>query len=260
MNKIIVITGATSGIGKKLKEFYKSDKDIVISLSRTEQQTPTSFPCDISDPLQLKKAFDFISQQYGKIDILINNAGYGLTGATELISLDNAKNLFDVNFFGALNCIKMALPLMDNKSKIFNISSACALFPLPYRTLYCASKSAMNMLSLCIQMELKPYGIDVVSICPGDIKTNFSPNRVKNYDTNKRYENRIKNATDYIENREDKRMSIDKATKKIYKIMNKKNHKPQYIVGLKYKFFYFASKILPLKLFNKIIAIIFDGK
>ena len=260
MNKIIVITGATSGIGKKLKELFLLNGDIVISLSRSETVSKFSYPCDISDSEQIKFAFEQIKQNFGKIDILINNAGYGISGATELITDEQTKKLFDVNFFGALNCIRNALPLMNSKSKIFNISSACAIFPLPYRTLYCASKSALDMLSQSIHMELKPYGIDVVSICPGDIKTNFSPNRIKNFQTNEKYLNRIENATNHIDNREHKRMSVEYAGKIIFKICNKKHPKPQYIVGFKYKLFNITSKLLPKSLFNKILAIIFDGR
>ena len=82
--------------------------------------------------IKSQKAFEFISKKYKKIDMLINNAGYGISGATELISDQDTKKLFDVNFFGALNCMRYALPLMDRNSKIFNIASACAIFPLDF--------------------------------------------------------------------------------------------------------------------------------
>ena len=260
MNKIVVITGATSGIGKKLKELFLNYNDIVFSISRSEEITKNSYPCDISDINQIKNAFEYIKSIYGHIDILINNAGYGISGATELITDENTRKIFDVNFFGALNCIRSALPLMNNKSKIFNIASACAIFPLPYRSLYCATKSALDILSQSMALELNPYGIYVVSICPGDIKTNFSPNRVKNFQTNERYLNRIENATNHIDKRENKRMSVDYAGKKIYKICTKKHPKQRYIIGFKYKMFYIAQKLIPLRIFNKILAKIFDGR
>ena len=260
MDKIVVITGATSGLGKKLKEMFVNDNNIVFSISRTETISDTSYKCDISNLTEIEAAFDHIKEKYGKIDILINNAGYGISGATELISDEMTKKLFDVNFFGAINCMRYALPLMNKNSKIFNISSACAIFPLPYRTLYCASKSGLDMLSQSVAMELNPYGIKVVSICPGDIKTNFSPNRIKTFETNEKYENRIQNATSKIDNREHKRMSVDYAGKKIYKICIKKYPKPRYIIGFKYKLFYIAQKIVPIRIFNKILAKIFDGR
>ncbi len=260
MSKVVVITGSSSGIGKNLKKMFEENGDIVIGLSRSESQSPTSFPCDLTDAEQIKTAFDFIGEKYGHVDILVNNAGFGISGATELVSENQIKNIFDVNFFGALTCARLCLPLMDKNSKIINISSACALFPLPFRTLYCSSKSALNMLSQSWDLELRPFGIRVVSICPGDIKTNFTKNREKSFETNKRYDNRIKNATSYVDNRENKRMSIDAAVTKIFKICNKRNPKPMYIIGAKYKLFYFGQKILPIRIFNGLIGKIFDGK
>lgn len=260
MNRIVVITGTSSGIGKKLKELFEENNDIVIGLSRSQTISSTSIPCDISCKEQVATAFDNIKKTYGHIDLLINNAGFGISGATELIDEKQAKNLFDVNFFGALECIKHALPLMNKKSKIINISSACALFPLPYRSLYCASKSALNILSQSIDLELKPYGIRMISICPGDIKTNFTQNRQKNFETNVRYENRVTNATNFVDNRENKRLKVEKAATKIFKICNYRKYKPMYIIGAKYKFFYFAQKLLPASWFHCILGKIFDGQ
>lgn len=255
MKKIVVITGASSGIGKFLKEEFEK-KEIVISLSRKQEKTDFSYPCDVANLESINDAFKFIQQKYGRIDILINNAGYGVCGVTELLPENAIKENFDVNFFGLLNCIKKALPLMNNKSKIFNINSACALFPLPFRSIYCASKSASHMLSLSMRMELLKYGIEVVSICPGDIKTNFSKNRIIFEDENIRSHN-LKKTLNKISSRENKRMPLNKAGKKILKICNKQKTKPLYIIGFQYKIFYFFSKILPISWFNKILYKLF---
>lgn len=255
MNKIIVITGASSGIGQYLKE-HLEQKNIVISLSRKQEITDFSYPCDVSNMENLKCAFKFIKEKYGKIDILINNAGYGICGVTELLPSKEVENNFNVNFFGMLNCIKLALPLMTPGSKIFNINSACSLFPLPYRTIYCASKSASHMMSMALQMELFSYGIDVVSICPGDIKTNFSNNRVVFDSTNER-SSKLDKTLQNINSREDKRMGLDKAGKKILNIVCKRKTKPLYIIGTKYKIYYFFSKILPTSWFNRILYKVF---
>lgn len=255
MKKIIVITGASSGIGKFLKDSFEK-QDIVISLSRRQEITEFSYPCDISNIESIKAAFNFIEKTYGRIDILINSAGFGVCGVTELLPENAIKENFDVNFFGQLNCIKAALPLMTKSSKIFNINSACALFPLPFRSIYCASKAASHLLSMSLRMEILKYGIEVVSICPGDIKTNFSKNRVVFEDENVR-SNNLKKTLDNISSRENKRMKLEKAGKKIFKICNKKKTKPLYIIGNQYKMFYFFSKILPTSWFNKILFNIF---
>lgn len=261
MSKVVVITGASSGIGLEVsKHFKKEANTIVLNLSKSATKDEYSYPCDVSNKQELEKVFENIKQRFGKIDILINNAGFGVSGATELIDDQKSQSIFQTNYFGVLNCSKLALPLMQKGGRIINISSVCAIFPLPYRSLYCASKAAVSMLSESMRMELSPYGIDIVAICPGDVKTNFTKNRIKNFETNERYEQRVKKATDKIDLRENKRMSVEYVAKKIYNISNKKHTKPMYIIGAKYKVFYFFSKILPKSWFNKILEELFSGK
>lgn len=240
----IVITGGTSGLGKALKEKFENSGDTVIILARTADGN-NSIKCDVGVKSDVENAFAEIKQKYGKIDMLINNAGYGLAGVTELLPVEESTKIFNVNFFGALYCIQSALPLMSENAKIINISSACALFALPYRSLYCASKAAVSMLSDSLRLELLGANIQVSAICPGNIMTNFSKNRVKIADTNEKYGDSLKKATDKINAEEHKRMSLATASAKIFKIINKKKLKAQYIVGRKYKFLYFLSKILP---------------
>ena len=102
------------------------------------------------------------------------------------------------------------------------------------------------MLTNCMRMECKPLGIDVVAICPGDVKTNFTKNRVKSFATNQRYGERIKYATEGIDGRENKRMKPECVSKVIYSVANKRKTKPYYIVGAKYKFLNFVMRFLPV--------------
>lgn len=246
MNKIIVITGAMSGIGQSLKEKYEAQKDIVISLDKNAvTDGEKNFCCDVSNEQQVKQVFQVIGENYKNIDTLINCAGYAVFGAIELVENSRTKNMFDVNYFGTLYCCQSAIPFMKKGSKIINFSSACALFALPFRTQYCASKAAVSMLTYGLRMELAQTGIKVCCICPGDIKTNFSKNRDKSYQTNERYGNRVQKSADKIETQEPKRMTLKYASKKIFKFCNKKNPKPMKIIGKKYKFLFFAQKILP---------------
>ena len=249
MNKIVVITGAKSGIGLALKEKYEKNGDIVISLDLAEiTDGDTHFACDVSNEEQIKQIFSVIGEKYKNIDILINCAGYAVFGATELVESKRVENMFNVNYYGTLYTCQNAIPLMKPNSKIINISSACAIFALPFRTHYSASKAAVSMLSYGLRMELKDSKIKVCCICPGDIKTNFSKNRDKSYATNKRYGDKIEKSAKQIEDREPKRMTLNYASKKIYKVCQKKNPKPMYIIGKSYKFLYFLQKIVPLKI------------
>ena len=261
MNKTIVITGTTSGMGQSLKKKFIQCGDTVISLSKNEPNpTITDLQCDISDEARVIECFQHISSNFGEIDMLINNAGFGLSGATELIPSEEIRSLFDVNYFGALYCIKNAIPLMKKGAKIINISSACALFPLPYRTQYCASKAAISMLSFGLRMELRPSGIDVCAICPGDTKTNFTKNRKKINITNERYGESVVSSANYVDKKEDKRMSVDSVVSKIFKTANKKKLPAQKIIGAKYHFFYICSRIIPVGPFIKILNKIFNKK
>ncbi len=247
MERVVVITGATSGIGQSVKELFENAGDIVCSLARHDDgKSKHFFACDVSNEQSVKEAFDKIKTQFGRIDVLINNAGFGISGALELIDTPQIRDMYDVNLFGVIYCYKYALPLMNSGGKIINISSACALFPLPYRGYYCSSKSALSMLSNCMRMECQPLNIDVVAICPGDVKTNFTKNRVKNFTTNQRYGDRIKYATEGIDSREDKRMKPECVSRVIYSVAGKRKTRPYYIVGAKYKFLNFVMRFLPV--------------
>ena len=244
--KVIVITGGTSGIGKLMVQHYRASGNVVVNLARSCNTEGDDITCDVSNHDSVVNAFNIIKDKYGKVDILINNAGYGISGAVEMLDDEQVEKQFAVNFMGVYRAIKYALPLMSSGGKIVNISSACALFALPFRGMYCASKSAVNMLSYSLREELRPYNISVTAICPGDIKTEFTKNRVKNFATNERYGERIRLADEHISNREHKRMSPEYAVEKIEKVIAKKKYKPFYIIGNKYKFLYALKRIFPL--------------
>lgn len=260
MEKIAVITGASSGIGLALKQRFEKDGFIAYSLSINSNNEAENFlECDVINEEQVKSCIEKIGQKHGKIDVLVNCAGYGLFGATELMQISQMQKQIDVNFMGVVTVTKYALSLMSSGAKIFNISSACALFPLPYRNIYCASKAAVSSFTEGLRMEVKALGIKVSSICPGDIKTPFIQNRVKVFETNDRYLDRIQKASDKVENNNDKRMELNYAVDKIYKVMKKPNPKCQYIIGGKYKLLNFALRFFPKSLYLKIVEKHFAG-
>lgn len=250
MNRNILLTGGTSGIGKGLKEYFERKGDKVFNLSLSSPD----YPCDITNAEQLEKTFEKL--QNIQFDILINCAGRGLSGTVELTSEEDVRAQFELNFFALLRVIKNALPLMKQKSKIINISSTCAIFPLPFRSYYCASKAAVNMITDGLRMELKKTGIQVAAICPGEVKTNFTKNRVKDFETNSRYGDSVKKSTEYVDSHEDKRMSVESAVKKMAKFIERKKLKPMTIIG-KQKYLYFISRLVPKSLFIKVIGKIF---
>ena len=258
--EIVVITGGTSGIGLELKRLYEEKGSTVITLSKRSQDSDLHYAVDVADEIAVKNAIENIGSRFGKIDVLINSAGFGMSGITELIPTDDIKNLTEVNYYGTLYTVRSALKYMGRGAKIVNISSAMALFPVPFRAIYASVKSAVLTLSYALKMELEPLGINVTAVCPGDIKTNFTKNRIKNFDTDEKYGNRLLSATVKSDSREDKRISCEKCSGKIFKIIRRNKLKPFYIIGGKYKFLYFLTRITPKSLLLKFTNKFYGGK
>ncbi|MDE7165257.1 MAG: SDR family NAD(P)-dependent oxidoreductase [Clostridiales bacterium] len=252
--KVVIISGCTSGIGKELCRLYREAGHTVVGIARSAAEP--DIQADVTDYNAVKAAVDEAYARYGRIDTVIANAGGGLSGATELLPIDQVEKQMALNFSGALNLVNSALSYMKEGGSAVFISSACALFALPYRAMYCASKAAVNMAAYGLYMELKGHGIRVCSICPGDIKTNFTANRIKYSDGGERYGDKPGISAQKIDSREDKRMKLDGAAKKIYKCCEKAK-KPLYIIGFKYKVLNFLRHILPQKLFLDVTAKLF---
>ena len=259
MPRIVVITGASSGIGKELKKKFEELGDTVYAVSLEGGEDPNHHMGDVTHEIKMRQVFNDIYEKYGRVDILINNAGVGMSGITELLTTEEIQKVMNVNFYGIMNCVRYALPLMSEGSKIINMSSAMALFPVPFRAIYGAVKSAVLNFSFALKMELKPLGIDVTAICPGDVKTNFTANRLKNFKTNERYGDRIKTATEKNDAREEKRIPCEVCAEDIFKIINKKKLRPFYIIGGKYKWLYFLTRITPKSWLLNITAKMMDG-
>ena len=259
--KTAVITGASSGIGRVIASKLRSYGYQVICVSRTRPDIEAAdfFECDLSNEEKTKETAEKIAEKYEKIDLVINNAGLGISGATELLPMESVRYVMEVDYFAPLVFTRELIPYIPRGGKIVMISSACALFPLPYRGVYCSAKSALNMLSFGLRMELSSSGITVVSVCPGDIRTEFTKNRMKYTESNDRYGESVLASQNKIDNREHKRMNAEKAGAKIAKIAAKKKG-AMYIIGGKYKLLYFLSKILPERLMLKATQSMFVKK
>ncbi len=181
--QVILITGASSGIGKETALTLIKEGHIVYGGARRADQMEDltkagghAIKMDVTDKAQVNAAVNQILDEQGKIDVLINNAGYGLYGAVEDISLEDARRQFDVNIFGLAQITKAVLPQMrERKSgKIINISSMGGKMYTPLGAWYHATKHALEGWSDCLRLELKDFGIDVVIIEPGLIGTEFA--------------------------------------------------------------------------------------
>ena len=167
--KIVVVTGASGGIGKAVKDLFEKAGDTAVGLSRSDCGKEW-IKCDVTNREEVDRAIDAVGKRFGRIDILINNAGIGISGALELTTDEDYKKVMATDVDGVFNVCRAAVKYIPRGGKIVNISSVCALFALPYRSLYCAAKAAVNMMSFGLRMELKQSGISVDGVHGGENK------------------------------------------------------------------------------------------
>ena len=183
MKKVAVVTGASSGIGEAtVKRFLKEGYAVYAAARRLERMAGLAdlgaklVSLDLTDDASIVAAMDQITAEAGRVDVLVNNAGYGSYGALEDVPLDEARRQFEVNLFGAARLIQLALPMMRSQKsgKIVNITSIGGKGWEPFGAWYHSTKFALEGLSDCLRVELKPFGIDVIVIEPGAIRTEWT--------------------------------------------------------------------------------------
>ena len=261
MSKIVAITGASSGIGRYTATALKNMGCTVYDLSRRDvpNQGVEHIKTDVTSEENVANSISKIIEKEGKIDIVINCAGYGISGAVEFTDLQDAKSQFDVNFFGMVNVNKAVIPFMRKSGggRIINISSVAAVTHIPFQTYYSASKAAIESYTCALYNELKPFNISVVAIQPGDICTEFTSARQKSFNGDDVYNGRISKSVAGMEKDEQKGMSPQFAGEYIAKIALKKKVKPVYAIGFAYKTVCVMCKIFPCSLRNKIIGMLY---
>lgn len=248
---VVVITGVSGGIGLELAKQFLSRGFTVYGLSRSRVSLDglNHISCDITSEEACRDAVKTI----GKVDILMNNAGMGISGSIENTAAADAKKLFDVNFFGLFNVTKECLPsLRENKGKVVNISSVGGRLALPFQSFYSASKVAVDALSAALRAEVKPYGVQVMTVLPGDTKTKFTENREKKNDGI--YQERCSRSLAKMEKDEQNGMRAEKVAKVIVKNTLKRRMPPIKTVGFTYKLFIFLSKLFPVRLVEWVVG------
>jgi short-subunit dehydrogenase len=181
-SKKILITGASSGIGQAIATHLHQKGFHVIGTSRTPEKYNLPYPLlplDLNSDDSIRSCVDRYFENYETIDVLINNAGVGITGPLEELSKSEVLKNFQINFFGPMQLMQFFLPKMraNQSGLIINITSIAGYVGLPFRSIYSSSKAALEILTEGLRMELKPYKIDVVNLAPGDFATNIADNR-----------------------------------------------------------------------------------
>lgn len=173
--RVILVTGASSGIGRSCVEWLTQRGHRVYAASRTSE-----LRMDVRDDASVQAAVATILDREQRLDVVINNAGYGVAGAVEDTSIDEARQQFEVNFFGVLRVCRAVLPIMraQKQGTIVNIGSIGGLIGIPYQGLYSATKFALEGVTESLRLEVRDFGIKVVLIEPGDHRTGFTQNRL----------------------------------------------------------------------------------
>ncbi|GAA4882233.1 SDR family oxidoreductase [Flaviramulus aquimarinus] len=261
MSRVILITGGSSGIGKSMGEFLTEKGFKVYGTSRTpEKYKNSAFPIlalDVSDVTSIKQAVSTIIEKENRLDILINNAGAGITGPIEEIPEAEIKNNFDTNFFGPINVIKAVLPKMreQHSGLIINITSIAGYMGLPYRGIYSASKGALELLTEAFRMELKNFNIKMTNVAPGDFATNIAAGRyhAPTLD-NSPYMKPYGDTLDLMNRHVDNGSNPNIMAKAVYKVIMTPNPKVHYKVGeFMQKFSIVLKRILPDKVYEKLL-------
>ncbi len=268
MSKTILITGASSGIGKATAEKLLAEGHIVYAAARRvermqdlQEKGAITIELDMTDENTLDTGVKKIIAEQGKIDVLFNNAGYGLYGTVEETSIEDAKNQFEVNLFGLARLTQLVLPQMRKQQSglIINTSSMGGKIYTPLGAWYHATKHALEGWSDCLRLELKQFGINVVVIEPGGIQTDWgiiAADHIERISGNGPYAKFSKKVADGIRARYGQPEQLSPASviaDEVSKAINSKNPKTRYVAGKYARLSMFIRKWFGDKFYDRIV-------
>ena len=247
--RVAIVTGSSSGIGFEIclmlarnglttyatmRDLHKSS--MLTSIADKEKIPLRCVQLDVTDDMSVKQAIETIVNESHNIDILINNAGYGLSGALEDLLIDEIKLQFDTNFFGLIRATQAVLPIMRNHGSgiIVNISSGLGRFGIATSSAYASSKFAVEGLTESMSYELEPFGIKTILVEPGIIKTNFIKAAVlaqKSKDPNSPYFQFMNNMDEGMKKLIENSESPEYVAKVVLDAINDSNPKLRYLAG-----------------------------
>ena len=240
---VVLITGATSGIGQACAQHLARRGYQVFGTGRRAPFPPRSTPegspvlihMDVTQDESVRRAVDYIVERAGRIDVLVNNAGYSLAGAVEDTSIEEAKAQFETNFFGVHRVCRAVLPVMraQGSGLIVNIGSIAGVIALPFQPFYSATKFALAGFTEALSHEVRPFGIRVTLIAPGDIRTSVTENRVRAaaWTSDSPYASYAKRALEIQERDERHGGSPEEVAILLERIVRAHNPAPHYRVG-----------------------------
>jgi short-subunit dehydrogenase len=192
-SKVVVVTGASMGIGEALARIFADHGARVVLLSRDagraeaardrigHTERTLALSCDVRNREEIDRVLSLTLHHFNRIDVWINNAGHGLLDSVAQLDMAACRETFDTNFFGTVDSMLAVIPVMKQQGAgtIINISSVAGHIPLPFHTVYSATKFAMNAFGKAARVELRDFGIHVMTVCPGYVRTEFGANALK---------------------------------------------------------------------------------
>jgi short-subunit dehydrogenase len=262
MSKVVLITGGSSGIGKAIGEYLTAKGYVVYGTSRSpENYTSTCkfslIKMDVTNVVSVNEAIGEIVDRESRLDVLVNNAGVGITGPIEETPSQEIEKAFNTNFYGPINVMKAVLPQMRKQASghIINITSIAAYMGLPYRGIYSATKAALEITTEAFRMEVKQFGIQMTNIAPGDFATNIAAGRyhapvLDRSPYKKAYGNTLTMINKHVAQGEDPIQMAEV----VHKIIESKNPRIHYKVGaFMQKFSIVLKRILPDKMYERML-------
>ena len=251
MSKTAIVTGASSGIGRAVAAALAAEGCRVYDLSRSDkpQDGVVHIPCDVTDEESVRAAVSRVTAD-GDADILVNCAGMGISGAVEFTRPEDSRRQMDVNLHGTDRVVRAVLPHMRARGsgRIVLISSVAAVTPIPFQTWYSVSKAAINSYAMALANEVRPYGIGVSVVMPGDIRTGFTAARRKSAEGDAEYGGRIERSVSKMEHDEQNGLDPAYAAKVIVKAALSRHAKPFRSTGFVYSLLCTLTKLLPARL------------
>ncbi|NSL88246.1 SDR family oxidoreductase [Chitinophaga solisilvae] len=261
MSKVILVTGASTGLGASIATYLTSRGYTVYGVSRNIQPEGHTFhtlQMDVSREDSIRQAVQTIIDEQGRIDVLINNAGLGLAGPVENLSLTDVSRVFDTNVMGLLRTTQAVLPFMRRQQSglVINISSIASENGLPYRAAYSASKAAVDRLTEAMRTELAPYGVQACYVQPGGFNTDINANRITTtLPAGSVYKNSWERCMRIVHDSVSKGMSTEVFAPLIEKIIQQPRVKRMYRIGKPLeKFSVLLKKILPARTYEKMVS------
>lgn len=260
MAKVVLITGASSGIGRVTAEYLLQKGYKVYGTSRNPRPAHFNFPMiplEVTERASIENAIQYLLKEEGKIDVLVNNAGIGITGPVEETPSEEIRRAFETNFFGAIEVMKAVIPSMRKQKSglIINITSIAGYTGLPFRGVYSACKSALEIVTESIRMEVKEFGIKVTNIAPGDIATNIVEGRYHTPILNgSPYKEAYQRNLDLMNSHVSEGLDPTEMAKVIEKVIRDPNPKIHYkFGGFMQKFSIVLKRILPDQVYEKLL-------